>query len=323
MIGILVGRDGRPSMKKVFSLMKTIAILTVRRIPPKTKKAYLRVYESANVNAFTKKSLDGLKLAGSKIIRWGNRIEAETDKASIIYNKSEAIANATNKKLSRQLFIKEKVRCPQLVTPQTATENQYPIIARPSTHAKGKNFIILKTPEEFAAHFTIHEPQGWYYSEFINKVREFRVHCAHGKVLGVMEKARGGDKIAWNRAVTGEPFVRVAQKDYIFSICFQALKAVKILGLDFAGVDVLLLGKEGYVLEVNTSPTLNSSDHISEQYAKYFDWLNMSDKRRQHWDFTKFKDPESFAWKNFQFKDLTAPPPKEDVVKQEVVTTTK
>ena len=64
---------------------------------------------------------------------------------------------------------------------------------------------------------------------------------------------------------------------------------------------------EGYVLEVNTSPTLNSSDFVSEQYAKYFDWLNRSDKRRDHWDFTEFKASESFAWKNFQLMDQKNP----------------
>lgn len=293
--------------------MKTKSVLTVRRIPPKTKHAYLRVYEGATVDKFVKKPINELNLAGGKYIRWGNRIEADTDKSSIIYNKSEGIANATNKKLSRQLFIKNKVRTPQLVTPTDVKSTQFPIIARPSTHAKGKNFVTLKNVDDFTKHYNANEKNGWYYSEFINKEREFRVHCAHGKVLGVMEKARGSDNIAWNRAVTGEAFTRIAQKDYIFSICFQALKAVKTLGLDFAGVDVLLLGKEGFVLEVNTSPTLNSSDFISDQYAKYFDWLNASDKRRDHWDFTKFENAQSFAWKQFQLLDLPNPGKTETV----------
>lgn len=313
MIRILVGRDGRPSMKKVFALMKTESELTVRRIPPRTKKPYLRVYEAAQVDNFKKKPIDELKLEGVKCIRWGNRIEAPTDKGTIVYNKSEAIAHATNKKLSRELFIKGKVRTPQLVTPQNVKEAQFPIIARPSTHAKGKNFVTLKTRDDFAKHYATNEANGWYYSEFINKEREFRVHCAHGKILGVMEKVKGGDKIAWNRAVTGEPFTRIAQKDYPFSVCFQALKAVKTLGLDFAGVDVMLLGKDGFVLEVNTSPTLNSSDFISEQYAKYFDWLNRADKRRDHWDFTQFKAAESFAWKQFQLLEQSAPTNKTEV----------
>jgi RimK-like ATP-grasp domain len=312
MLTILVGRDGRPSMRKVFSQLKTECELIVRRIPP-GKKSYLRIYESGDAEDYKKAPITNLTLANKKVIRWGNRIETETTKDTIVYNKAEAIEKATNKKLSREIFIKEKVRCPQLVTPETVNINQWPVIARPSRHAKGKNFVVLNNIENFVNHYNENHQNGWYYSEFINKTREFRVHCAHGKILAVMEKAKGNDKIAWNRAQTGEAFTRVAQSDYIFTVCFQALKAVKSLGLDFAGVDVMLIanGKEGknqaYVLEVNTSPTLNSSDYVSEQYAKYFDWLNRSDKRRPHWDFTKFENPVSFAWKQFQLMDENNP----------------
>jgi glutathione synthase/RimK-type ligase-like ATP-grasp enzyme len=283
--------------------MKSESNLTVRRMPKKGTP-YLRVYEGADIQKFQKQSINELTLEGKRVIRWGNRIEAKTDKSTIVYNKSEAIANATNKKLSREIFLKEKVRCPKAVTPKNVENADYPIIARPSTHAKGKNFIILKTADEFNQHYGINSASGWYYSAFINKEREFRVHCAHGKILAIMEKSKGGDKIAWNRAQTGEAFTRVSQKDYIFTICFQALKAIKVLGLDFGGVDVMLItenGKpQGYVLEVNTSPTLNSSDFVSSQYAKYFDWLGRGEKRREHWDYTKFKAPDSFAWKQDQ-----------------------
>jgi glutathione synthase/RimK-type ligase-like ATP-grasp enzyme len=306
MITIFVGRDGRPSMKKVFSSLKTESRLVVRRIPP-NREPYLRIYSNGNSDKYAKQSLVVLREPMGKMIRWGNRIEMATDKSTIVYNKSEAIANATNKKLSRELFLKNKVRTPQFVTPNNVKDSQYPVIARPSTHAKGKNFIILRNHADFSKHYATHQANGWYYSEFINKEREFRVHCAHGKVLAIMEKAKGGDSIAWNRAQTGEAFTRVPQADYIFSICYQALKATQTLGLDFAGVDVMLVqegGKpQGYVLEVNTSPTLNSSDHVSLQYALYFDWLNRHEKRREHWDFAQFKNPASFAWKQFQLND--------------------
>lgn len=310
MLEILVGRDGRPSMKKVYSQMKSKCRLVVRRIPP-GKTAHLRVYDGSDIEKFKKEPISNLTLAGKKIIRWGNRIEAETAKDTIVYNKSEAIAKATDKKLSRELFHKGKVRAPKSVTPDNVTNGDYPIIARPSRHAKGKNFIVLKTRDEFVRHYTANVSTGWYYSAFVNKEREFRVHCAHGKILAIMEKGQGGDKIAWNRAQTGESFTRVSQKDYIFTVCFQALKAVQTLGLDFAGVDVMLIAENGkpqaYVLEVNTSPTLNSSDFVSEQYAKYFDWLNRSDKRREHWDYSKFESPASFAWKQFQLADEKNP----------------
>lgn len=308
MITILVGRDGRPSMKTVFAKMVSTANLVVRR-NLKSGKGYLRIYSDANVESYKKSPKNELSLAGKKVIRWGNRIEAPTSKNTIVYNKSEAIANGSNKKLAREIFAREKVRCPRLLddtlAESTFVDSIFPIIARPSTHAKGKNFVTLNSYNDFITHYRKYAPKGWYYSEFINKEREFRVHCAHGKVLSVMEKTRGTDSIAWNRAVTGEPFTKVLQANYHFSVCFQALKAVQKLGLDFAGVDVLLFKDKAYVLEVNTSPTLNSSEVVSAQYAKYFDWLNRCDKRREHWDFTKFKNASSFAWKQFQLTDQT------------------
>jgi glutathione synthase/RimK-type ligase-like ATP-grasp enzyme len=308
---ILAGKDGRPSMKKVYSQMSSTSKLVVRRRITKKNKEWLRVYENHNTEAFAKRPITELSMAGQKVIRWGNRIEAETSENTVVYNRSEAIANATDKKLSRELFIKGKVRTPRLVNPNNVKDSDFPIIARPNRHAKGKNFIVLKNREDFLAHYRIHAQQGWYYSEFINKTAEFRVHCAHGKVLAVMQKTPGGDKIAWNRAQTGEPFTKVDQADYPFSVCFQALKAVQTLGLDFAGVDVMQIMEknkpQGYVLEVNTSPTLNSSDWVSSQYAKYFDWLNRRDGRREHWDYTKFEKASSFAWKQFQLMDETNP----------------
>lgn len=319
-ITILVGKDGRPSMKKVFSLMKSpTSKLVVRRKIAKKDKQWLRVYEANNSEKFTKRSINELTMEGQRIIRWGNRIEAATNKGSIVYNKSEAIERATNKKLSREIFIKEKVRTPKLITLENAAEQDLPIIARPSTHAKGKNFIVLKTIADFTAHFNENSRNGWYYSAFVDKLREYRVHCAHGKILAVMEKTKGTDTIAWNRAVTGEPFTRIEQENYPFSACFQALKAVKVLGLDFGGVDVMefTVGDkvQAFVLEVNTSPTLNSSDWVSEQYAKYFDWLGRSEKRREHWDFTQWKQAQSFAWKQFQLLEI--PNPGKDVPNKE------
>lgn len=301
---ILVGKDGRPSMMKVYSQMASASKLVIRRILKKSGKTFLRTFENNDVSKRIKRPFTELTMANQKVIRWGNRIEAETNESTIVYNRAEAIANATDKKLSRELFIKGKVRTPRLVTPETVTDADFPVIARPSRHAKGKNFIVLKTRDAFLAHYRQNNQAGWYYSQFINKTAEFRVHCAHGKILAVMQKTPGGDSIAWNRAQTGEPFTKVNQADYPFSVCFQALKACQVLGLDFAGVDVMQIeekGKpQGYVLEVNTSPTLNSSDWVSSQYAKYFDWLNRSDKRRDHWDYTKFEKAASFAWKQVQ-----------------------
>lgn len=70
------------------------------------------------------------------------------------------------------------------------------------------------------------------------------------------------------------------------------------------GVDVLL-DKDGvaWVLEVNTSPTLASSEYSMERYAMYFDWLFRSPEKRKPWDYKQFKKADSLAWKNYQLKE--------------------
>lgn len=301
---ILVGVHGRPSMKKVYAQMQSDSTLKVVR-RPKNKKEYVRVYDNHNIDVLRKEPLHELDLSNNIVIRWGNRIEAQTNNQTVVYNKSENVKKATDKKLTRQILLENKVRIPRMFSDQDYLANTltFPIIARPSIHAKGKNFVIIKNKEDFIIHYKKYDALGWYYSEFIDKEREFRVHCAHGKILAVMEKPKG-EGIAWNRAVVGEPFVKVKQEDYIFTVCFQALKATKALGLDFGGVDVLLKYKkdrpEAYVLEINTSPTLNSSDWVSSQYAKYFDLLARNNKRLEHWDFSQFEVAKSFAWKQDQ-----------------------
>lgn len=296
---ILVGKDGRPSMRKVYSQMNTGELFVRRKLP---RKQYMRAYSNNNGENYQKQKLDTFSLEDSITIRWGNRIDFPTNNGTIVYNKSENIEKGTNKKLSRELLLRNNVSCPLLYTPDSQNTT-YPIIARPSVHAKGKNFIVLKNREDFVNHYRRNSPNGWYYSQYIDKEREFRVHVAHSKILGIMEKPRVEGQMAWNRAINHQAFTRVLQQDYILDVCVQAAKATQVLGLDFAGVDVIFKDGKAYILELNTSPTLNSSEYISEQYAKYFQWLFRQNTRREHWDFSQWKKASSFAWKQDQLNN--------------------
>lgn len=296
-MNILLGKDGRPSMKGVYAEMKnnTSKLVVRRRVG---RREWFRVYTDNDVTKKVKRPVAGFNFNGP-LIRWGSRIEIPD--TSIVYNNSKAIERATDKKKSRKLMLEKGVSCPKLVNRNNTV---FPVIARPSRHAKGKNFVVLRNVTEFRNHWDAHEHNGWYYSEFIDKEREIRVHCAHGKVLEVMEKPRPTDGgIAWNRAINGAPFVRVERANYKLYMVKEALKAIKALGLDFGGVDVIIVGKQAYVLEVNTSPTLNSSPHVTSRYAKYFDWLFRSPTKRPHWDFEQFTAGPSLAWKNFQLTE--------------------
>ena len=118
-----------------------------------------------------------------------------------------------------------------------------------------------------------------------------------------MEKPAPSDKntVAWNRAVVHEEWNAIPWSEYHYNACLEALKAVNALGLDTGGVDVMIRGDEAKVLEVNTAPTLISSPYVSQRWAEAFDWL-FTEGKKEHWDFTKFKDSKSFAWKHSQLK---------------------
>lgn len=303
---ILLGKDGRPSMKGTYSKMQTNdSILLVKRTIRRNNVTYLRQYSNNNVTTLVKRPVSDLTNipTGSIIIRWGNRIQMQHE-GNIVYNKATAQELATNKYQARLKMDEEGVSIPKTSNNPNLTffnSADYPIIARPYFHSKGKNFVILKTQNEVEAHKRNHS--NWYYSGYIPKTHEYRVHVGHSKILNYLEKPNPGNgNIAWNRAQNHEAFVNVGWDSYNLNVGIEAIKAVKALGLDFGGVDVIVDAQgTPYVLEVNTSPTLNSSEYSMERYSKYFDWLFKSETKMKHWDYTKFTKAKSLAWKNFQF----------------------
>lgn len=308
---ILTGKHGRPSTKLAWSFLSTdvnnpITLVQRRQFTKRNGKfvQYYRIFGDTSLydeSQTYQLKLKNFNFDNSVIIRWGTR-EPITYHSSIIYNKSGAIANATDKLLSRQIFAERGVSAPRLLN-QVDDYREGIVIARPFVHSKGNNFVVLESKEELEKHWR----SGWYYSEFVDKVREFRVHCGHGKVLALMEKHNPNNgNHAWNRAQNDtEPFTRIKQKETdeqnLRGIMVEALKAVKSLGLDMGGVDVML-DENGisYVLEVNTAPTLNSSPKVAEMWAKYWEWLLRVNARRDHWDFLAFKKASSLFWKQEQ-----------------------
>ncbi len=306
---IICGKDGRPSMKGVYSKMENPSELHVRRRLVKKKGVleYFRKYVNHNITKFDKLAIAANDLTNKIVVRWGNTIQVNLDN-SIVYNKAEAITKACNKKVSREVFEANGLNCPKLI-PHIKNQNMmiakelFPIIARPAKHSKGKNFIILKDLASVKNHMDNHP--DWYYSAFVDKKQEFRLHVAHGKILNYLEKPNpGAGKIAWNLAQNGEAFENVKWDDYNTEICKLAIKAVSTLGLDFGAVDIMLT-KDGKasLLEVNTAGTLASSEYSMSRYAKYFDWLCKTNTRREHWPIAEYKKASNYAWKDFNFED--------------------
>lgn len=296
---ILIGANGKKSMAALYPKIVENIKLIQRKQVRKTGEFYFKDYIDKNVLRHNKIAVDRFNLNGKVVVRWGNRIELPKDANSIIYNDNKSSKKASNKKLAREIFMENNILCPKLLTPETDNLT-YPIIARPLEHSKGENFVVIENYDQFVQHYKTNHT-GWYYSEFIDKDREFRVHCAHGKILAIMEKPKG-EGLAWNRVLNEDPFVRVKQDEYKCKLFSIALKAMKAIELDFGGVDIMLKDNIPYVIEINTSPCIENSEYVNERYAKYFNWLLSSDTKREHWDFEKFTSGKSLAWKENQFE---------------------
>jgi len=314
---ILCGKHGRPSTKLAWSSTSSNSILVHKR-ELRNKPKYYRMFnnqealkndiESETKRLYQERQND-LTLENSVVIRWGSRENLAINNNSIVYNKCNALDNSNNKYQSRLIFKEKNVNTPLNITRDNYNVATYPIIARPYNHSKGSNFITLNTEDQFLDHYNTNS-NTWYYSSFINKIREFRVHAAHGKCLVLMEKHNPNNgNIAWNRAQNdSEPFTRITQEqmdsENLKEVIIQGLAAIKALDLDFGGVDVMLdIHGNVYVLEVNTAPTLNSSSYVAERWGMYWDWLFNSETRREHWDYTQFQKASSLVWKIFQLKD--------------------
>lgn len=313
---ILTGKHGRPSSKIVYGGSEEYGAMTSGRLVQRRqvfrgtganrvlRNQYYRTFENNNSNVMIKKP--STTLNNTIAIRWGTREVLPTDGGSVIYNKATAIANATDKKLSRELFIANNVSTPKLVTADNVEDSDLPIIARPFVHSKGRNFVELNSIAAFRRHWN---PGRWYYSAFVDKTREFRVHVGHSKVIALMEKHPVEGSIAWNRAVAdSDPFDYIAwdqiDEQNLKPVMDEAIKAVLALEMDMGGVDVMIT-EDGtpYVLEVNSAPTLNSSPYVAHRWGRYFDWLFREETRRDHWDWESFTRGKSLVWKNYQLAD--------------------
>ena len=324
---ILAGVHGRPSTKLAFSTMGSDAHLIHKRelrgeivYRHFRDKAILTERIASGQVYLSEYITPTITLEDSVVIRWGTREVLPTNGNTVIYNKATPLNNASNKRRSRELFIREGVNAPKLVQGTrvehghgmltNAAQGDFPIIARPHTHSRGHDFVILRTMGDFMTHWLNHN-RSWYYSSFIDKDSEFRIHVAHGKVLAVMEKPRpGGDNIAWNMDQNDpDPFSYVRWNNIdqrgLKPVLVEAIKAVDAVCLDFGGVDVMLADGVAYVLEVNTAPSVDTSPYVASKYGQYFDWLFRKEDVREHWGIEILEEQygKTMIWKNWQLRD--------------------
>lgn len=205
------------------------------------------------------------------VINWGNS-NAFASQTRTVFNRPQNIGSATNKHTAFVLLQMGGVRVPQFQT-DAPVDARATWLARTNLHGSGGDgIVVIRRGQAF--------PRAPLYVKYVAKLREFRIHVAFGNVLLIQEKKRQRD----NEQTEDQKLIRNHDNGWVFcvqdiaiadavraDIVRQATEAVRVLGLDFGAVD-LVLGKEdnlAYVLEVNTAPGLESPTLI-DAYTQAF-----------------------------------------------------
>jgi glutathione synthase/RimK-type ligase-like ATP-grasp enzyme len=219
-------------------------------------------------------------LSPEMIIRWGCTVSMETDIPVI--NPVKAMNKISNKAEFRTLlgndpllkdFIPKTITDTQFYSGQkTLTDDFFPAIVRPYTHHGGFQLQYIKSLTEFQ---NTKLPSQWYISIYIPKVKEIRVYCMGGHVLKMDNKVvENKDAVAWNYVQNSDAHFVNIRWDAWHKRCGRiALQAMKLVGLDFGGVDIMIDAENNdYILEINSAPTI-TGEYEQKIFSLGFDYL--------------------------------------------------
>lgn len=199
------------------------------------------------------------------LIRWGSSASV-TKIPKRVLNKKEAIAIAADKFTSLLKLKEGNIPVPKML-PITDLQQltikeilskglSHPVLARKPKHTRGKDILLCLQNKD------IRRAMRWgktFLIEYIPTEREYRVHVFGNEII------RTSQKVLMSRE-NYLPYMRNDDHNHTFrnprvqltehqkSV---AINAVKVLGLDFGAVD-MVISDDGnpYVLEINTGPSL-------------------------------------------------------------------
>ena len=203
-----------------------------------------------------------------KDIRLAKRMEAEGLR---LFNRASAIEICDSKALTAEK-LSEKVPTPRtIIAPKTFEGVGYcqtkfienatrvlglPMIIKEAYGSFGAQVYLAKTLDEAKNIVTSIAHKDFIIQEFIEESygRDVRVNVVGGKVVSAMERYNEND---FRSNITNGGNMKKIELSS--EMAEAAINAAEIIGLDFAGVDVLF-GKNGPIIcEVNSNPHFKSS----------------------------------------------------------------
>lgn len=182
------------------------------------------------------------------LIRWGSAIRCI--EATNCLNKREGVLNCCISTRMLRILKEAEIPCPEIVHGDV----DFKVMLRKKHHYQGRDIIIADggNVEEL---LSIHDRE--YATRFIPSIAEYRFHVFQDKVIKKFKKVGGegvirSSRFSWHYSIIKNTPMTAASE--------LAINAVRVLGLDFGGVDILKSDSGNlYVLEVNSAPGLNSA----------------------------------------------------------------
>ncbi len=184
-----------------------------------------------------------------------------------VVNESQAVTNARNKLTTLQILSINKIPTPktyvvrssEFVEEVVQKIGSYPVILKSVSGSQGIGVSIIESRRGLRSIVDMLVEQEYslpvIIQEYVReaKGKDLRVFVVGGKIVAAMERvAQKKDEFRSNFSLGGK--VRIANLSTKEKNI--ALKATKVCGLDFAGVDVIRTKEGPKILEVNANPGL-------------------------------------------------------------------
>lgn len=213
------------------------------------------------------------------LIRWGCTADFPLTQGAVTLNSSRAIHEVNDKSgFRRRLMEAAPDTVPQTWFDRNDRGITYPCIVRPQRHAQGRRLFFCRNAQELN-NAVARCGQGYYISQYIQKVSEFRIFVVQGRIASVARKTPGNPQdIAWNVARGGR-FDNVNFDNWPLRAVKVAIQAFNQSSLDFGGVDVMTDAQgNAYVIEINSAPSLPNNQDGTPTYrqmcmTKCFDYI--------------------------------------------------
>jgi glutathione synthase/RimK-type ligase-like ATP-grasp enzyme len=207
------------------------------------------------------------EIVTEKGINWGCS-KLWTENPGLVLNKDYAVEHAVYKKKLYSILEQNGIPAVENTDDKEVAKRWLDegniVFARKDGLSRGKGIKILHQGYEV--------PEADFYTKYIKKRKEFRIHCTKFDVFDITQKKRKRDE-------EQNEFVRNRKNGWIFArqdlkipnnIEDLAIKTIKVLELDFGAVDIIydLEEKKLKVLEVNTAPGLEGTTLL--KYVEMF-----------------------------------------------------